>query len=103
MSRAEVKLPIGALARGHEGKFSGIDHVFRTAAEDVLRKFALYDDQNGAEIMAKIFQRSNFGYSPERGFDPRRNQGASWSQRATGGTGLGDSYGVGPRPNTGPV
>jgi hypothetical protein len=103
VSRVEVKLPHPV--RGGAGRFSGVKDAFRTAAEDVLKKFALYDDQNGAELMAHLFKTTNFGYGPRenKGRDPRKDQGVSWSKAHTGGSDVGDSYGAGPRPTTGAV
>lgn len=64
MSHVEVKLPSTATgpARGAAGQFSGIDDAFRRGAEAALRKYALYDQENAADTLAKLFRTSNFGY-----------------------------------------
>lgn len=74
MSRAEVRL--GSLPRGSAGRFSGVDHAFAQAAGDALKKYALFDNaRNAADLMAKLFRSSNFGYTgrpaPEGGRNTR--------------------------------
>lgn len=113
MSRSEVTLPAapmkapGAPARGAAGRFSGVGHAFDSAAKAVLKKYALLDDGNGADMLAKLFRKSNFGYGPAA---PARRPGATnqeggvrWSEASTGGADLGDAYGLGPSPMSGPV
>jgi hypothetical protein len=113
MSRSEVIIPAtpmkapNAPARGAAGRFSGVGHAFDLAAKAVLKKYALLDEGNGADMLAKLFRRSNFGY----GRQPRERKplltsqdgGVRWSDSGTGGADLGDAYGIGPSPMSGPV
>lgn len=114
MSRVEATFPATPIAgpkapaRGDQGRFSGLTHAFESAAaRDVLKKYALLENGNAADMLAKLFGRTNFGY----GNDPRpkgrsmseQGDAARWSEPNTGGTELGDSYGMGPNPLSGPV
>lgn len=113
VSRAEVTFPAtpmtspNAPARGSKGRFSGLSHAFDTAAKSVLKKYALLDDGNGADMLAKLFRKSNFGYgrsAPEgRRLMTNQDGGVRWSEASTGGADLGDAYGMGPSPMSGPV
>lgn len=112
-AHAEVTFPAtpmkapNAPPRGAAGQFSGIGHAFDSAAKAVLKKYALLDDGNGADMLAKLFRRSNFGYGPSAPDrrSPRTSQdgGTRWSDASTGGADLGDAYGLGPSPMSGPV
>jgi hypothetical protein len=113
MSRSEVTFPATPLkapnapARGAAGRFSGIEYAFDSAAKTVLKKYALLDQGNGADMLAKLFRRSNFGYGDSRPNLPRartnREGMVNWSDSGTGGANLGDAYGIGPSPMSGPV
>ena len=111
-TRTEVTFPAtpmkkpNAPARGTAGRFSGLNPAFE-GAKAALQKYALFDDSNGADMLAKLFRRSNFGYGHET---PRRDKarttnegGTRWSAGSTGGADLGDQYGMGPSAMSGPV
>lgn len=114
MSYSEVKIPVSGKKlpdppkRGTAGRFSGLAHVFSSdAAQAVLKKYALLDEGNGSEMLAKLFRKSNFGYGKSKAEPWKAMTNAEgsvrWSDTATGGTGLADSYGAGPSPLTSPV
>lgn len=101
--RHEVNL--GGIARSPPtGQWSGIDHAFSRlkGAQDALRKFALLDQGNGADILSKIFRKSNFGYgrdnTKQKGLDTESVQ--RWGPKTTGGM---DSFGANPASMSGPV
>lgn len=101
-----MKAP-NAPARGAAGRFSGVGHAFDSAAKSVLKKYALLDEGNGADMLAKLFRRSNFGYGraapPGGRLMTNQDGGVRWSDASTGGADLGDAYGAGPSPLSGPV
>lgn len=113
MSRAEVSFPAtpkatpSAPARGAKGQFSGVTHAFNSAAQSVLKKYALLDGGNGADLLAKLFRHNNFGYgtsAPQRrALRTTLDGGTRWTEASTGGADLGDAYGLGPSPMSGPV
>lgn len=84
MSGVEVRL--GAQPRALAGRFSGINHAFTQASEAALRKYALFDEGNAADLLAKIFRGTNFGYDGPRAERGRNTtlQDFTWGGRSHG-------------------
>lgn len=58
-----VEVHLGSPSRGNAGRFSGVSHAFNEATKAALQKYALFDNaDNAAELLAKLFRASNFGY-----------------------------------------